>query len=242
MCGRFSMHSTLSTWTQLYFSNWDSKDTHDSACPRYNIAPTHDAQVILGDAITGLVNIHEMRWGIPLTGLNGSGRKADVINARSESILTKPKFRDAFQYRRCLIPVSGFFEWQAVEGRKQPYYFTYRSEGIFAFAGIWETSKDRAADGTQNSFCILTTNANSALSDMHDRMPVILEPSDYSLWINPDVSDDGQLTHLLKPLADDMLQRWPVSTAINRPGLDTPDCIQEIPERLVLKETQLRLF
>jgi len=242
MCGRFSMHSTLGNWSQLYFPNWEIQNVKSYEASRYNIAPTQEARVYFSDAAKSSLGLEDMLWGIRLAAADDRGNKINMINARSESIELKPTFQDGLKYRRCLIPANGFFEWQSVGRKKQPYYFSHTTQDVFAFAGIWEYSTVDSSDLPVRSFCILTTNANSDLSDMHERMPVIIDPLNYSQWIDPHSTVHGHLKRLLRPLANKTLQRWAVSTVVNQVGLDTPACIQEIPHEHILKDRQTRLF
>jgi putative SOS response-associated peptidase YedK len=166
---------------------------------------------------------------------------APMINARGESLAEKPTFRAAFRCRRCLIPADGFYEWQQPagggRGKKQPYYIHRRGGAPFAFGGLWETwrgqrpEKNRQPeDGDRplnvESCTIVTTAANSALSNLHDRMPVILTPGDYGMWLDPDIQDPAALQHLIAPCGDDELVAEPVSTHVNRVANDDPRCIE----------------
>jgi putative SOS response-associated peptidase YedK len=139
---------------------------------------------------------------------------ARLINARSETtVAEKPAFREAFKQRRCLIPADGFYEWQRLDsGQKQPFFFRMRDEHPFAFAGLWE--RWQGEDGQVIESCtILTTTANEVLRPVHDRMPVILRPSDHDLWLDEDVRKRTLLKQLLQPYPDSEMTSYPVSTS-----------------------------
>lgn len=151
------------------------------------------------------------------------------INARSETVLEKPAFKESFERRRCLIPVDGFYEWKRSARSKQPFHFGMKDDSLFAFAGIWD--RWRSPQGQVVESCaIITTAPNELLSDVHDRMPVILRPGDYREWLVAPASDCGRLGNLLQPFKAALMKRFPVSSAVNDPQIDTPECIQEVPE------------
>jgi hypothetical protein len=137
-----------------------------------------------------------------------------MINARSEKAATKPAFRDALTSRRCLIPADGFYEWQRTGKAKQPYCFEVNAGELFAFAGLWNRWKDPSGQWVK-SCSILTTTPNAVTSAVHDRMPVILDPDSYDLWLDPGIRDVGAASDLLKPHDARMMRCYPVSTRIN---------------------------
>jgi putative SOS response-associated peptidase YedK len=152
------------------------------------------------------------------------------INARSETLAEKPAFRNAYRSRRCLIPADGFYEWQQAAGgakaKEQPFYI-HRPDGEpFAFAGLWELWGDPTSELAIESCTIATTSANKALSELHDRMPVILAQNDYALWLDSKVTKPAQIQHLLAPAPDDELVAEPVSMHVNRVSNDDPRCIE----------------
>ena len=139
---------------------------------------------------------------------------AKLINARSETVAEKPASREAFKRRRCLIPADGFFEWARTDGKKQPYFFRMSDEQPFSFAGLWE--RWQGADGEVVGSCaMLTTAANELLQPVHDRMPVILHPEDYALWLDEDVRKTDLLRELLQPYPAQEMTAYPVSTLVN---------------------------
>lgn len=150
---------------------------------------------------------------------------ARLINARSETVLEKPSFREAFKKRRCIIPADGFYEWARTGGRKQPYYFRLRDDQPFGFAGLWDRWEDQ--DGEVIESCtILTTEANEVLASVHDRMPVILHPRTYELWLNSDSQNAESLKELLQPFPESEMTGYPVSTRVNDPQADGDNLLE----------------
>jgi putative SOS response-associated peptidase YedK len=230
MCGRF----TLRTPSTVLIEHFDLDVRADRQLalfePRYNIAPTQDVVTIRLDPTTGRRQAGMLRWGLVPSWSKTLASGAPMINARSETLATKPAFRSAFRSRRCLIPADGFYEWQqsasGAKGKKQPFYI-HRTDGQpFAFAGLWEKWRDPASELSIESCTIVTTTANQALSELHDRMPVIVAPGDYAQWLNPAAVDPAELQNLLSPCGDDELVAKPVSTHVNRVANDDPGCIE----------------
>jgi putative SOS response-associated peptidase YedK len=146
-----------------------------------------------------------------------------MINARAESAATKPAFRDAFKSRRCIIPADGFYQWQKTGMVKQPYCFEVSEGELFAFAGLWDRWKDPGRRWIK-SCSILTTTPNAATSAVHDRMPVILCPDDYDVWLDPGFTDVTAAFELLKPYDTRLMRSYPVSARINHAANDDPHC------------------
>ena len=158
-----------------------------------------------------------------------------MINARAESLADKPAYRDAYKKRRCLIPADGFFEWRAIKGKKgkQPMLIRMKGGDVFAFAGLWESWKPKGAkesDPPVESCTIITTEANDLLRPIHDRMPVIVRPEDYSRWLDPTITEPGPLAPLLKPLPADAMEAIPIGTRVNNVKMDDPSCIEPLTE------------
>jgi putative SOS response-associated peptidase YedK len=148
-----------------------------------------------------------------------------MINARSETVAEKPSFRKAFKDRRCLVLSDGFYEWRRTPDGKQPYYIHMKDGSPFAFAGLWESWRDAQEI---RSCTIITTEANELVGDIHNRMPVILAPEDYSLWLDPDFKEREALTSLLRPYPNDAMEAYPVSRRVNSPSNNVPDCIERV--------------
>jgi putative SOS response-associated peptidase YedK len=178
-----------------------------------------------------------MRWGlIPSWAKDASGA-ARMINARSETAHLLPAFRDSMKSRRCLIPADGFYEWKRTGTVKQPFCFEVCGGELFAFAGLWERWRNPTGDWIR-SCSILTTTPNAVTSQVHDRMPVILDKADYELWLDPGFTDVAALSDVLKPYAASKMRFYPVSNRINQVANDDQACA--LPTEIV--ETQDRLF
>jgi len=219
MCGRF----TLSQSAEAIASTFQLSTVPELA-PRYNIAPTQPIATILleGDRR----QFQMLRWGLIPSWAKDASMGAKLINARAETVAEKPAFRSAFRRRRCLVVADGFYEWQPQKGKKQPFYFRLQDGQPFAFAGLWETWQ--APDGEKIDSCtLLTTAANSLLRSVHDRMPVILKPEDYNQWLDPQIQKPEQLQPLLQPYSSEAMVAYPVSTNVNNPSNDLPECIEK---------------
>ncbi|KPJ91877.1 MAG: hypothetical protein AMS18_08490, partial [Gemmatimonas sp. SG8_17] len=154
---------------------------------------------------------------------------ARTINARAETVAEKPTYRDSFKSRRCLIPADGFYEWQKRASGKQPYYFKMNDGKVFAFAGLWD---EWWRAGTSLESCtILTTEPNELTRPIHNRMPVILQPTEYDTWLDPDVNDPARLGSLLRPFPARQMAAYPVSTFVSRAGNEGPTCIEPLDGR-----------
>lgn len=191
--------------------------------PQYNVAPTLQVPVVrnTGDR-NELVN---MRWGLIPHWSKDAKIGASLINARCETVAEKPSFRSAIRSRRCIIPASGFYEWQHAGTKKLPYYITMNDQSLMAMAGIWEGWKTPEGELAE-SFSVLTTEANSAVAPLHDRMPVILGQDDYSLWLDPEMREPGELVKLYTPLPADRLTMYRVSERMNSSLFTGPECIE----------------
>jgi putative SOS response-associated peptidase YedK len=209
MCGRFAQRTDPKR-----VAKWFGVEEVPELEPRYNIAPT---QEILGVRETeDGREVAFYKWGLIPSWAKDTSIATRLINARSETVREKPAFRQAFKQRRCVIPADGFYEWQRTEGRKQPFFFQMRDESPFGFAGLWEQWKGEEGQ-VINSCTILTTEANEVLKPVHDRMPVILHPDDYALWLEHDTRKLEMVEDLLRPYPAEEMASYPVSTLINRP-------------------------
>jgi len=178
-----------------------------------------------------------MRWGLIPSWAKDSSVAASMINARSETAATKPAFRDGLKSRRCLIPANGFYEWKRDGKTKQPFCFEVNQGQLFAFAGLWDRWKD--SNGNWIKTCsILTTTPNAVTSAVHDRMPVILDPNNYDVWLDPGMTDAGTASDLLRPCDALLMRCYPISTRINHVAHDDEEC--SAPVELV--QIQDRLF
>lgn len=231
MCGRFTLRTPMTVLIEHFQLGLDSARQLALFEPRYNVAPTQDILAVRAEPKSGEREASLLRWGLIPSWSKEPQSGPPLINARGESIAEKPSFRAAYRQRRCLIPADGFYEWQRIPSSdtKQPYYIHYRDNRPFAFAGLWESWRAKGADGdahTVESCTIVTTSATPALSELHDRMPVILGPNDYELWLNPKVQDPAALNYLVAPNDDEAIIAEPVTTHVNRVANDDPRCIQ----------------
>lgn len=222
MCGRFTLSQPVEAIASTF-----QLSTIPELVPRYNIAPTQLVPTILQAPETGDRQLRLLRWGLIPSWAKDLAIGAKLINARAETVAQKPSFRSAFRHRRCLVLADGFYEWQRLEGKKQPFYFRLQNGQPFAFAGLWEHWQDPKGEAI-DSCTILTTAANELLQLIHDRMPVILDPKDYDLWIDPEVKKPEQLQQLLQPYSSEAMISYPVSTKVNNAANNTPECINSL--------------
>jgi putative SOS response-associated peptidase YedK len=167
-----------------------------------------------------------LRWGLIPFWAKDRAIGHQMINARGETVATKPAFRAAFKSRRCLIPADGFYEWKKLSPtKKQPQYITLKDQRPFCFAGLWESWTDKETNEVTESCTIITTDANEFLLPLHDRMPVIVDPKDYQPWLDREFKDTAWLQAKLKPWASDDMAFYPVDTLVNNPRNDQPECI-----------------
>jgi putative SOS response-associated peptidase YedK len=222
MCGRFY----LDVQQDALMSYFDLA-TILQLTPRYNIAPSQNiAAVITSNHGRKMV---KLRWGLIPFWAKDEKIGYSTINARAETVESKPAFRTAFKQRRCLIPASGFFEWKAKKEGKQPYYIHPKHNTLFAFAGLYEHWRN--SKGEQVDTCtILVTDANAIVKQVHDRMPVILSPEHFNSWLDPDNINRSGLKALLKPWPEDETDLYAVSKKISNPKNDDPECISPISE------------
>jgi putative SOS response-associated peptidase YedK len=219
VCGRYK----LSRRKQLVEEYFDTASGEEDWAPRFNIAPTQPFPVIRQNPKEPIRHFSLMRWGLIPAWSKNSSAAASMINARSESASTKPAFRDALKSRRCLIPADGFYEWMRTGKTKQPYCFEVNEGELFAFAGLWDRWRDPSGQWIK-SCSILTTTPNAVTSAVHDRMPVILDPSAYELWLDPGMTNVAAASDLLKPFDAGLMRCYPVSTRINHVINDDAAC------------------
>lgn len=220
MCGRFTY---LFTWGELHRLLSLSALPAGALSPRYNVAPTQEAPVVR--AGEGGREGVMLRWGLVPFWAEDPSIGNRLINARGESARSKPAFRAAFARRRCVVPVSGFYEWQKMEGstRKRPHWIGLADRGILLFAGLWE--RWDKGDAPLESFTILTTDANALVAPIHHRMPVVLAPSDVEAWLDPANEDLDGLEALVRPAASEGMATMAISTRVNNPRVDDPSVL-----------------
>jgi putative SOS response-associated peptidase YedK len=224
VCGRYRL-TAKERWLSEYFSI-PAQDLEWVA--RWNIAPTDEVATIRQDRHEPKRRFAKMRWGLIPYWAKDASIGAKTINAVSETAAEKSAFRESMRKRRCLIPADGFYEWKQIGPKKeQAYNIGIKDNGLFAFAGLWDRWK--GLDGNPIESCtILTTEANSLLKEIHNRMPVILSPADYDVWLDPGVTDPANLTDLLKPFDARLMRAYPVSSTVNSVKNDGPQCAKEV--------------
>jgi len=219
MCGRF----TLRAAPQELADYFDLTELPDLV-PRYNVAPTQ----LIG-AVRDVAGVRQwsfLRWGLIPRWAKDPKIGNSLLNARSETIATKPSFRSAFKSRRCLIAADGFYEWQRQGKAKQPYHFHRHGDRPMAFAGLWE--RWETPDGRMLESCtIATTSAHPVVAPVHDRMPVVIPRDDFARWLNPASSVD-ELQALLRPYPGDDLEAVAVSSTVNSAKNEVPGCLEAI--------------
>ena len=223
MCGRFTLTADVNSLQETF--PW--VNIPPEITPRYNIAPTQPVAVVPND---GKNRLDFYNWGLIPSWAKDPGIGSRMINARSETLAEKPSFRAAFRRRRCLVLTDGFYEWQKQpDGKtKIPMYIRLRSEKPFAFAGLWEVWNSK--DGSTILSCtIITTEPNDFMRVIHNRMPVILPQEDYQTWLTPGEGDPDQLSEMLRPYPADQMVAYPVSTLVDNPRNDLPQCVVPLP-------------
>ena len=223
MCGRY----TIVDWSEIpvrFTVEPGMSETHFE--PRFNVAPTQDVPAVLQRG-SGR-ELRMMHWGFEPGWLAPKPGRPPAINARVETLLQRPMFRNAIADRRCLIPANGFYEWQAVPGqqRKQPLYFHLKDGDLYAFAGLYANRRAPGGSGWVSSCVILTTAPNELIEPIHDRMPVILHREDEALWLDRSVQDSAKLLPLLRPYESDAMEAYPVSFLVNDVRNEDPELIK----------------
>ena len=216
MCGRYT-----ETLRKLQFLDPLDVELNLEFTPRYNVAPTQMAAIIVHE--NGKAVLKNARWG--LVPKWDPEKKVMLINARSETASTRPAFRHLFQKRRCLVLADGFYEWQSRPGGKQPIFFHLKNRQGFAFAGLWDDEEN--GDASCPTFCILTVEPNDLVAPIHNRMPLILTSSEMAQWIDPQ-SGPSVLQSLLRPHPAGDMASHPVSKLVNNAGHESPACVDPV--------------
>lgn len=221
VCGRF----TLTSSSEALAADFEVSEVEHFA-PRYNIAPSQEIAVVREDDAGGRECV-ALRWGLIPAWAKDPKKSHAPINARSETAASKPTFREAMSRRRCLVPASGFYEWRGKGGAKQPFYFRMQQRELFAIAGIFEVWRGEGGEIIE-SVALLTADANEVVAPVHERMPVILAPSDYKRWLDRENRDSDSIADLTVPCPVDWLRALAVSPKVNSPSFDEPACIEKI--------------
>lgn len=219
MCGRYELHSHPAAIALAFGLSWPP-EIH----PRYNIAPTQQVPIVRVNA-TGERELVQVRWGLVPRWARDPSIGARMINARAESVATKPAYGPAFRRHRCLLPADGFYEWRTrADGSRRPVRVGMKDAGVFGLAGLYE--RWLSPDGEPLDTCtVVTTAANSLLAPLHDRMPVIVPSAAYDQWLDPATNDPEAL---LVPFPSESMTWWPVSMRVNNVRNDDPACIEAL--------------
>ncbi|WP_414548962.1 SOS response-associated peptidase [Anabaena sp. CCY 0017] len=234
MCGRFTLKQSSAAIANLF-----CVENIPDLAAQYNIAPTQRVATVLHNPETDKHEFQQLRWGLIPSWAKDPKIGVKLINARAETVAEKPAFRSAFKQRRCLVLADGFYEWKRQNGKKQPFYFHLCDGQPFGFAGLWERwrpPQDKPDYEEIISCTILTTAANELVQPIHHRMPVIVSPQDYDLWLNPQMSTPEQLEQLLCPYPDQAMASYPVSSLVNNSRQNSSKCIIPLGEENSLPE------
>ncbi|MFP7494678.1 SOS response-associated peptidase [Terribacillus saccharophilus] len=220
MCGRFTL---LTPWEEL-LRNYDAVSEMDALEPSYNIAPTQQVAAVISDGKKR--RLGSLHWGLIPSWAPDKKIGSKMINARAETIMEKRSFKKAFRTQRCLIPADSFYEWQTIDGKKQPMRIQNKDKTPLTFAGLWEKWQDE--DGSNIFTCtIITTEANSFMKQIHHRMPVILPADSQDIWLDREEQDPEKLQTLLHPYAEE-LTAYPVSALVNSPKNNSEELINPL--------------
>jgi len=226
MCGRARLSSDVSE-IKLVFSIPPDRSTPNIA-PSWNVAPTDPLPVVRFDPRAGGRSLDVMRWGlVPFWAKDIKVGFAN-INAKAGGIEGRPAFREAFERRRCLVPVDNFYEWKKTANGTQPYAIAFADRSLMALAGLWETWRSPAGERVR-SFAIITTTPNELCAAIHNRMPVILSPETWPEWLGEAPADERHLKALLAPFPASEMVCWPVSTRVGNVKNNDPSLIERLP-------------
>ena len=222
MCGRFTRKENFQQLAErLGLPVWPQTE------PRYNIAPSQPVACVRANPVSKHRECLDLKWGLVPSWAKDPSIGHKMINARVETVALKPSFRNVFKHQRCLVLADGFYEWKREEQAKQPYYIRFKDHRPFVFAGLWEHWETETGPPLE-SCAILTTNANAVTAPIHDRMPVILHPNDYDLWLDLTIQDPQQLATALKPYPSEEMEAFSISSLVNNPRNDSPLCIRPL--------------
>ncbi len=224
MCGRYYRRSDKQRIAEAF--RIGIPPTFD-ILPSYNVAPQTFQPIVRLDAESRQRELALLRWGLIPFWAKDAKIGYSTINAKAETLATAPAFRAALKRRRCLVPADGFYEWQPLDTKtKQPWAITLKDGSPFAFAGLWDTWKDKTTGQPLETYTIITTEPNELTAKLHNRMPVILAPRDYERWLAP--ADPARLPiDLLRPFDADLMTSWKVSPAVGNVRNNSPDLCAE---------------
>jgi putative SOS response-associated peptidase YedK len=224
MCGRYTLFANFDEIVDRF--DIEAAIQEELYNPSYNVAPSQSVLAVINDGSRNRLGY--LRWGFIPPWAKDEKIGYKMINARAESLSEKPSFRNAFKKKRCLILADSFYEWKRNDDKtKKPMRIKLKSNDVFGMAGLWESWK--SPDGKMIYSCsVITTTPNVLVRDIHDRMPVILKQEDEKTWLNPSMNDMTKLNNLLKPLPEDLMEAYEVSSMVNSPTINSPHLIEEI--------------
>jgi putative SOS response-associated peptidase YedK len=220
VCGRFTLRTPP---TEI--ANHFGLDEEPVLEARFNVAPGQSIATVSGSGEDNRPVLSLRRWGLVPSWAKDSKIGNRLINARAETVAEKPSFRSALRRRRCLVPADGFYEWAGSKGSKQPYFIGLEGRGLFAFAGLWERWTDPEGEPLE-SCTLLTTAAGERLRALHHRMPVIVDPADYGLWMDPDIEEPDLVSPVIDRNLGGALEFYPTSQHVNDVRHDDPRCLE----------------
>lgn len=219
MCGRFAQQRPASELAEIF----SAEPIADDPGPRYNVAPTDEALVVVQREDRRGITAY--RWGLIPHWADSAKVGSRMFNARAETLVNAPAFRDAFQRKRCLVPVECFYEWRREGEARQPYTIGRADGAPLVLAGLWDGWRDPATDTVRRTFTIVTSAPNEAMATIHNRMPVILAESDWAAWLDRDYPDRGRLLAMLEPSDGPELAIRAVSPLVNNVRNDGPELV-----------------
>lgn len=225
MCGRYALYGPVSRKNRETFEFWEREIDFGA---RYNAAPTQNLPVYRVHPERGR-ELTLLRWGLVPAWAKDPSIGARMINARAETVAEKSAFRSAFRRRRCLVPMSGFYEWEKVGGRKVPHFIHLLNTDVFAAAGLYEYWPGKDGVEPIESYTILTTEANELIRTLHDRMPALLAENDYEAWLDPGNEKAQALEQMLKPFPAEEMRAYPISLRVNNVKNDGPELLEPAP-------------
>src|ERR1051325_846445 len=228
MCGRYAITSAPEANRTLF-----RYQEQPNFPPRYNVAPTQPIPIVR--LSEGKRQFALVRWGLLPSWVKDPKAFTLVINARGESVLDKPAFKNAMKYRRCLFPADGFFEWERKGERKQPYFVRRKGGGPLAFAGLWESWMGPNGEEMETA-AIVTTVASRSIAHIHDRMPVIVPPEAFDFWLDPKVGAE-MAAAVIAPAKDALIEAYEVSSAVNRTANDPAELVEPLREPEAVEDT-----
>jgi putative SOS response-associated peptidase YedK len=225
MCGRYTLASGPEIIAGVF-----GVQAPPTLPERFNISPSQLVLAVREKSGSHQRELVALKWGLVPFWADHPEIGNQMANARSETAAMKPAFRSSFRARRCLIVADGFYEWQARDGKKQPYYIRLKSGQPFGIAGLWDRWDKQEGEPVE-SCTILTCNANEPMMAIHERMPVVIPPESFGVWLNPAEHDVPKLSWLLRPFHPDEMTAYPVSTFVNNVKQDSAKCVEPLEVR-----------